>query len=131
MISAYTSLLDYGLFWDNDFAFCICVQGAAHKGPSSQSYGFSVYGYESWTIKKAEPRRTDAFKLWCWRIVLRVLWTARRSNQSVLKEISGFPGGSGDKESACNVGDLGSISREDLLEKEMATHSSILAWRIP
>ena len=44
--------------------------------------------YESWTIKKAEHRRTDAFKLWCWRRLLRVLWTARRSNQSVLKEIS-------------------------------------------
>ena len=86
-----------------------------------------MYGYESWTIKKAEPRRIDAFKLWCWRILLRVLWPARRSNQSILKEISGFPGGSGGKESACNVGDLGSISREDALEKEMATQSSILA----
>ena len=44
-------------------------------------------GYESWTIKKAEYRRTDAFELWCWRRLLRVLWTARRSNQSILKEI--------------------------------------------
>ena len=43
---------------------------------------------ESWTIKKAEHRRTDAFKLWCWRRVLRVPWTSRRSNQSILKEIS-------------------------------------------
>ena len=47
-----------------------------------------MYGCESWTIKKAEHRRIDAFELWCWRRVLRVLWTARRSNQSILKEIS-------------------------------------------
>ena len=47
-----------------------------------------MYGYESWTVKKAERRRTDAFELWCWRILLRVPWTVRRSNQSILKEIS-------------------------------------------
>ena len=47
-----------------------------------------MYGCESWTIKKAEHRRTDAFKLWCWRRLLRDPWTARRSNQSILKEIS-------------------------------------------
>ena len=47
-----------------------------------------MYGYESWTVKKAEPRRIDAFELWCWRRLLRVLWTTRRSNQSILKEIS-------------------------------------------
>ena len=47
-----------------------------------------MYGYESWTIKKAERRRIDAFDLWCWRRLLRVPWTARRSNQSILKEIS-------------------------------------------
>ena len=47
-----------------------------------------MYGYESWTIKKAECQRTDAFELWCWRRILRVPWTARRSNQSVLKEIN-------------------------------------------
>ena len=46
-----------------------------------------TYVCESWTIKKAECRRIDAFELWCWRRLLRVLWTARRSNQSVLKEI--------------------------------------------
>ena len=45
-------------------------------------------GYENWTVKKAEHRRTDGFKLWCWRRLLRVPWTARRSNQSILKEIS-------------------------------------------
>ena len=47
-----------------------------------------VYGCESWTIKKAECPRTDAFELWCWRRLLRVPWTTRRSNQSILKEIS-------------------------------------------
>ena len=47
-----------------------------------------MYGCKSWTIKKAELRRIDAFELWCWRRLLRVPWTARRSNQSILKEIS-------------------------------------------
>ena len=47
-----------------------------------------MYGYESWTVKKAERQRIDAFELWCWRIFFRVPWTARRSNQSILKEIS-------------------------------------------
>ena len=47
-----------------------------------------MYGHESWTIKKAERQRIDAFKLWCWRRLLRVPWTARRSNQSILKEIN-------------------------------------------
>ena len=47
-----------------------------------------MYGCESWTVKKAEHRRIDAFELWCWRRFLRVPWTARRSNQSILKEIS-------------------------------------------
>ena len=60
-----------------------------NKCLSSQGYGFSIvmYGCESWTIKKAECRRIDAFELWCWRNLLRVPWTARRSNQSILKEI--------------------------------------------
>ena len=65
----------------------------ANKGPSSQSYIVKVfpvvmYGCESWTIKKAESPRIDAFELWCWRRLLRIPWTARRSNQSILKEIS-------------------------------------------
>ena len=62
----------------------------ANKGPSSQNYGFSsshVWS-ECWTIKKAEHWRIDTFELWCWRRLLRVPWTARRSNQSILKEIS-------------------------------------------
>ena len=48
----------------------------------------NMYGCKSWTIKKAERRRVDAFELWCWRRLLRVPWTAKRSNQSILKEIS-------------------------------------------
>ena len=62
----------------------------ATKGLYSQSYGFSssLYGWESWTIKKAEWQRIDAFEIWCWRKLTRVLWTARRPNPSILKEIS-------------------------------------------
>ena len=62
----------------------------ARKDPSSQSCGFPVamYGYESWTIKKAEYRRIDAFELWCCRRLKRVPCTERRSNHSILKEIS-------------------------------------------
>ena len=62
----------------------------ADKGLSSQALVFPVVmcGYESWTIKKAEHRRIDALELWCWRRFLRVPWTARRFNQSILKEIS-------------------------------------------
>ena len=62
----------------------------SNKGQSSQNFGFSSshYGCESWTIKKPERRRIDAFELWWWRRLLRVPWTARRSNQSILKEIS-------------------------------------------
>ena len=60
------------------------------KDPSSQSLVFPVvmYGCESWTIKKAEHRRIDNFELWCWKRLFSVLWNARRSNQSILKEIS-------------------------------------------
>ena len=62
----------------------------SNKGLYSQSYGFSSshYGCESWTIKKAECYRIDTFELWCWRRLLRVPWSARRCNQSILKEIS-------------------------------------------
>ena len=62
----------------------------ANKGPSSKAMVFPGvrYGCESWSIKKAEHQRVDAFELWFWRRLLRVPWTARRSNQSILKEIS-------------------------------------------
>ena len=54
----------------------------------SMIFSVVVYGCESWTVKKAEHQRIDAFELWCWKRLLQVLWTARRSNQSILKEIS-------------------------------------------
>ena len=62
----------------------------AKNGPSSQSYGVSNshVWIESWNIKKAEHRRIDALELWCWRRLLRVPWTVRRANQSILKEIN-------------------------------------------
>ena len=62
----------------------------ADKGSSSQSSGFPVvmYGCESWTIKKAECQRIHSFEPWCWRRLLRIPWTARRSNQSILNDIS-------------------------------------------
>lgn len=84
-----------------------------------------MYGCESWTIKKAEHRRIDAFELWCWRGLLRVPWTARSSNQSILKEIS----------PECSLerllSDFTFTFHFHALEKEMETHSRILAWRIP
>ena len=71
-----------------------------------------MYGCEIWTIKKAEHRRIDAFKLWCWRRLLRVSWTARRSNQSILKEIS--PG----------------ISLEGMMLKLKLLYFGHLMWRV-
>ena len=56
--------------------------------PKTMVFPVVMYGCESWTVKKAEHRRIDAFEVWCWRRLLRVPWTARRSNQSILKEIS-------------------------------------------
>ena len=58
------------------------------KVPLVKAMVFPMYGCESWTIKKAEHQRINAFELWCWRRLLRVPWTARRSNQSIVKEIS-------------------------------------------
>ena len=62
----------------------------ANKDVSSRSYGFPVvmYGCDNWTMKKAEYPRIDAFELWCWRSLLRVPWTARRTKQSIVKEIN-------------------------------------------
>ena len=71
-----------------------------------------MYGCESWTVKKAECRRIDAFELWCWRRLLRVPWTARRSNQSILREIS--PG----------------ISLEGMMLKLKLQYFGRLMWRI-
>ena len=71
-----------------------------------------MYGCESWTVKKAERRRIDAFELWCWRRLLRVPWNARRSNQSILKEIS--PG----------------ISLEEMMLKLKLQYFDHLMWRV-
>ena len=78
-----------------------------------------MYGCESWTIKKAERQRIDAFELWCWRILLKVSWTARRSNQSILKEISPgcYLGGMMLKLKLQYFGHL--MRRVDLLEKTL------------
>ena len=65
----------------------ITLSTKVHQG-KAMVYPVVMYGCESWTIKKAEHQRNDAFELWCWRRLLRVPWTARRSNQSILKEIS-------------------------------------------
>ena len=65
-----------------------CENASRGEKQGAQSSWVIVCGSESWTIKKAECRRTDAFELWCWRRLLRVPWTRKRSNQSVLKEIS-------------------------------------------
>ena len=69
-----------GTFWRESIGIIIIIKAMAFQ--------VVMYGCESWTIKKAEHRRIDAFELWCWRRLLRVPWTARRSNQSILKEIS-------------------------------------------
>ena len=71
-----------------------------------------MYGYESWTVKKAEHQRIDAFELWCWRRLLRVPWTTKRTNQSILKEIS--PG----------------ISLEGMMLKPKLQYFGHLMWRI-
>ena len=71
-----------------------------------------MYGCESWTVKKAEQQRIDAFELWCWRRLLRVPWTARRSNQSILKEIS--PG----------------VSLEGMMLKLKLQYFGLLMWRV-
>ena len=116
-----------------------------------------IYGCESWTIKKAEHRRTDAFELWCWGRLLRVPWTARRSSQSILREISpeyslkgegsGTPlqyfclekpmdGGAwwaavhGFPKSRTRLSDITFTFHFHALEKGMAALSSVLAWRI-
>ena len=117
-----------------------------------------MYGCESWTVKKAERQRVDALELWCWRRLLRVPWTARRSNQSILKEIglgcslegmmlklrlqyscleNPMDGGAwwaavhGVAKNRIRLRDFPFTFHFHALEKEMATHSSVLARRIP
>ena len=97
-----------------------------------------MYRGESWTIKKTEHGRNDAFELWCWRRLLRVPWTAGRSNQSILNEFSPALEGLLLKLKLQYFGHL--MQRTESLEKTwmlgktekaMATHSSTLAWKIP
>ena len=65
-----------------------CITNIQGNIKVTSSFPVTMYGCDSWTIKKAERRRIDAFELWCWRRLLQVPWTARRSNQSILKKIS-------------------------------------------
>ena len=85
--------------WQLELLHLYCTQGininTPHNYPGASIiivkamvFPVVMYGYESWTIKKVECQRTDAFELWCWRRLLRVPWTARKSNRSVLKEIN-------------------------------------------
>ena len=76
-----------GLLQCRQILYQLSYQGSPHL-VEVMVFPVVMYGCESWTLKKAEYRRIDAFELWCWRRLLRVLWTARRSNQSILREIS-------------------------------------------
>ena len=98
-----------------------------------------MYGYESWIIKKAEHQRNDAFKLWCWRRLLRAPWTARRSNQSIVKELSPeYPLGSIDAEVEAPVfgppdGKNGLTGKDpdagiDCGQKKEATEDEMIGW---
>ena len=84
----------HGLVWERILEWGAIPFSRGSSQPRDQTPVFCLqnnrfmYGWESWTIKKAEHWRTDVFELWCWRRLLRVPWTARRSNQSILKEIS-------------------------------------------
>ena len=94
MVTAATKLKDTcsleEMLWQTYTAYWKLRHHFANKGQYSQSYGFSSSHVWMWELdnKKAEHQRIDAFKLWCWRRLLRVLWTVRRSNQSILKEVS-------------------------------------------
>ena len=90
----------------------IMYGGAKVRLVKAMVFPVVMYGCESWTVKKAERRRIDAFELWCWRRLLRVPWTARRSNQSTLKEIS--PG----------------ISLEGMMLKLKLQYFGHLMWRV-
>ena len=74
--------------WSHPSCGMLCLKSKLKSNVISKVFPVVMYGSESWTIKKAERQRIDAFELWCWRRLLRVPWTARRSNQSILKEIN-------------------------------------------
>ena len=90
-------------------------------------FSVAVYGYESWTIKKAERQRIDAFELWCWRSLLRVPWTASRSNQSILKEINPENSLEGLMPKRQYLGHL--MQRADSLEKDLMLVKIKGRWR--
>ena len=81
-------LLFYWLFHSLKFYITLLPTKVRLAKPKAMVFPVVMYGCESWTVTKAERRRIDAFELWCWRRLLRVPWNARRSNQSILKEIS-------------------------------------------
>ena len=85
-----TDLHDSGGHWNhiNTRRMPHCHEFFEHLDGIWRNVSTKMYGYESWTIRKAERRRIDTFELWCWKILLRVSWIARRSNQSILKEVS-------------------------------------------
>ena len=82
-VDGYTHCLESQVFESHSAFLCLCV---GQLGSISQN--FKARGCDSWTIKKAEHRRIAAFELWCWRRLLKVPWTVRRLNKSILKEIS-------------------------------------------
>ena len=114
-ICGFTSLL-HGLLGCFSLTFNFCLSGIIVVLEvylvKAMVFPVVMYGCESWTMKKAEPRRIDAFELWCWRRLLRVPWTATRSNQSILKEIS--PG----------------ISLEGMMLKLKLQYFGHLMWRV-
>ena len=81
-----------GSFWPSDWTHISCIsclgRQILYHWAKAMAFPVVMYGYESWTIKEAEHQRIDTFELWCWRRLLRVPWSTRRSNQSILKEIS-------------------------------------------
>ena len=91
-----------------------------------------MYGCESWTVKKAEHQRTDAFELWCWRRLLRVHWTARRANQSILKEISPDFIGRSEAEAEAPIlqpADMKNWLIGKILQATWCGHPGHLTWR--
>ena len=86
-LDKYSKQTNHQVLWIHSLNSCVSMPTKVHL-VKAMVFPVVMYGCESWTIKKAEPQRIDASELWCWRRLLRVPWTARRSNQSILKVIS-------------------------------------------
>ena len=87
-MATHSSIFAWRILWTEEPGGLQSMGSQSQTHLSNFTFTFTfIYGCESWTIKKAECQRTDAFELWCWRRLLRVPWTARRSNQFILKEI--------------------------------------------